>query len=140
MFLKNLLNTFFKKNDIKTLFLVDILYMKDLNAIYGFKNGDYIISQLNQILKNKTLNLIKKELKRNIDIKIKNGHADVFEILLYDNLTIEEILLIKNLIYENMVANNFNLLNNSATINIDAIIGCAKSNDDYLKVYAEKAL
>ena len=140
MFLKNLLNTFFKKNDIKTLFLVDILYMKDLNAIYGFKNGDYIISQLNQILKNKTLNLIKKELKRNIDIKIKNGHADVFEILLYDNLTIEEILLIKNLIYENMVANNFNLLNNSATINIDATIGCAKSNDDYLKVYAEKAL
>ncbi len=140
MFLKNLLNTFFKKNDIKTLFLVDILYMKDLNAIYGFKNGDYIISQLNQILKNKTLNLIKKELKRNIDIKIKNGHADVFEILLYDNLSIEEILLIKNLIYENMVANNFNLLNNSATINIDATIGCAKSNDDYLKVYAEKAL
>ncbi len=140
MFLKNFLNTFFKKNDIKTLFLIDILYMKDLNAIYGFKNGDYVISQLNQTLKNKTLNIIKKELKRNIDIKIKNAHADVFEILLYDNLSIEEILIIKNLIYENMVANNFKLLNNSATINIDVTIGCAKSSDNYLKVYAEKAL
>ena len=54
MLIQKFLNTFFRKNNIKTLFLIDILYMKDLNAIYDFKNGDFIIKQLKHILKNKT--------------------------------------------------------------------------------------
>ena len=138
--LKKILTTIFKKNHIKTLFLIDILYMKDLNAIYDFKNGDFIIKQLKYILKNKTKDLIKKELQRNINIQINNTHADVFEILIHDNLDIEEIKNIKNLIYENIVSNNFKLIKNHSTINIDVTIGCAKSNDKYLKIYAEKAL
>lgn len=137
---EEILTTFFNKNHMKTLFLIDILYMKDLNAIYDFKNGDFIIKQLKHILKNKTKDLIKRELQRNINIKIKNTHADVFEILLCDNLSIEEIKNIKNLIYENIVSNNFKLIKNHSTINIDVTIGCAKSNDKYLKIYAEKAL
>jgi EAL domain-containing protein (putative c-di-GMP-specific phosphodiesterase class I)/GGDEF domain-containing protein len=137
---KNILTTFFNKNHMKTIFLIDILYMKDLNAIYDFKNGDFIIKQLKHILKNKTKELIKKELQRDIHIKIKNTHADVFEILLFDNLSIEEIKNIKNLIYENIVSNNFKLIKNHSTINIDVTIGCAKSNDKYIKIYAEKAL
>lgn len=140
MLFKKIINTFFKKNNIKTLFLIDILYMKDLNAIYNFKNGDFIIKQLNQILNYKTKNLIKKTLKRNINIKIKNIHADVFEILLFDNLSIQEIIIIKNLIYENIVSNNFKLRDTLSTINIDVTIGCAKSADKNIKVYAEKAL
>lgn len=138
--IQKILNTFFKKNNIKTLFLIDILYMKDLNAIYDFKNGDFIIKQLKHILKNKTQELIKKELQRNVYVKIKNTHADVFEILIYDNLNIEEIKNIKNLIYENIVSKNFKLIKNHSTINIDVTIGCAKSDDKYLKIYAEKAL
>ena len=138
--LKKILTTIFKKNHIKTLFLIDILYMKDLNAIYDFKNGDFIIKQLKYILKNKTKDLIKKELQRNINIQINNTHADVFEILIHDNLDMEEIKNIKNLIYENIVSNNFKLIKNHSTINIDVTIGCAKSNDKYLKIYAEKAL
>jgi EAL domain-containing protein (putative c-di-GMP-specific phosphodiesterase class I)/GGDEF domain-containing protein len=134
------LNKFLKKNNILTLFLVDILYMKDLNAIYNFKNGDFILKQLGQILKNKTKNLIKKELKRNIYIEINNTHSDVFEILIYDNLSIEEILTVKNIIYENIVSNNFQLLNNHSTINIDVTIGCSKNNDEDIRIYAEKAL
>lgn len=137
---RKILTTFFKKNHMKTIFLIDILYMKDLNAIYDFKNGDFIIKQLKHILKNKTKELIKKELQRNIQIKIKNTHADVFEILLFDNLSIEEIKNVKNLIYENIVSNNFKLIKNHSTINIDVTIGCAKSNDKYIKIYAEKAL
>jgi EAL domain-containing protein (putative c-di-GMP-specific phosphodiesterase class I)/GGDEF domain-containing protein len=137
---KKILTTFFNKNHMKTIFLIDILYMKDLNAIYDFKNGDFIIKQLKHILKNKTKELIKKELQRDIHIKIKNTHADVFEILLFDNLSIEEIKNIKNLIYENIVSNNFKLIKNHSTINIDVTIGCAKSNDKYIKIYAEKAL
>jgi EAL domain-containing protein (putative c-di-GMP-specific phosphodiesterase class I)/GGDEF domain-containing protein len=138
--LQKLLNIFFNKNNIKTLFLIDILYMKDLNAIYNFKNGDAIIKQLNQILTNKTKELIKKALKKNIKIKIKNIHTDVFEILIYDNLNVEDIVKIKNLIYENVVSHNFQLLDNSSTINIDVTIGCAKSSGKNLKIYAEKAL
>lgn len=140
MLLQKLLNIFFNKNNIKTIFLIDILYMKDLNAIYDFKNGDFIIKQLEFILKNKTKELIKQELKRNITIKVKNTHADVFEILLLDNLSIQEIIIVKNLIYECIISNNFKLLNSNASINIDITIGCAKSEDKNIKIYAEKAL
>jgi EAL domain-containing protein (putative c-di-GMP-specific phosphodiesterase class I) len=114
--------------------------MKDINAIYNFTNGDYIIVQLNNILKNKTKNSIKKFLNRNIYIKIKNSHADVFKILIYDDLSMEEIIKIKNLIYENVVSNDFKLLNRNSLINIDITIGCSKSADNQIKIYAEKAL
>ena len=140
MLFKNFISYFFRKSNIKTLFLVDILYMKDINAIYNFTNGDYIITQLSNILKNKTKNLINKTLNRNIYIKIKNSHADVFKILIYDDLSNEEIIKIKNLIYENVVSNDFKLLDRNSLINIDITIGCSKSDDNRTKVYAEKAL
>lgn len=140
MLLGYFFNTFLKRNNTSTLFLVDILYMKDLNAIYGFKNGDFIISQLNNTLKKTIILSIKNELKRNLHIKIKNSHADIFEILLFDDLNAEEILIIKNLIYEKVVSNNFKLLDRDSTINIDITIGCAKGHDKNLKIYAEEAL
>ncbi|MDD3055276.1 MAG: EAL domain-containing protein [Aliarcobacter sp.] len=114
--------------------------MKDLNAIYDFKNGDFIIRQLDSILKTNIKELIKQELKRNISINIKNTHADVFEIYLLDDLSIQEIVIVKNIIYESVVSNNFKLLDNYGTINIDITIGCAKSEDQHIKIYAEKAL
>lgn len=140
MLFQKILDIFSKKNNIKTLFLVDILYMKDLNAIYDFKNGDFIIRQLDSILKTNIKELIREELKRNISINIKNTHADVFEIYLLDDLSIEEIVIVKNIIYESIVSNNFKLLDNYGTINIDITIGCAKSEDQHIKIYAEKAL
>lgn len=140
MLFENQVSSYFRKSNIKTLFLIDILYMKDLNAIYDFENGDFIIKQLYTILKNKTKNLIKKELKRNVKINVKNTHADVFEVLISDNLSIEEILVIKNLIYENVVSNEFKLINRKSNINIDITIGCSKSADKQIKIYAEKAL
>ena len=140
MIFKNFFSYLFKKVEIKTLFLVDILNMQDLNAIYGFSNGNYIIKQLNSILKNETKNSIKKILNREFHIKIKNSHADVFKILIYDDLSIEDIIKIKNLIYENIVSNDFKLLDRNSLINIDITIGCSKSDDNRTKVYAEKAL
>jgi EAL domain-containing protein (putative c-di-GMP-specific phosphodiesterase class I)/GGDEF domain-containing protein len=139
--LNSFFNKIFKKNNIATLFLIDILYMKDLNAIYNFKNGDFILKQLGRVLKNKTKNLIKKELKKNIHIKVNNTHSDVFEILLFDNLTIEEILAVKNIIYESVVSNDFKLIENThSNINIDITIGCTKSYENDIRIYAEKAL
>ena len=130
----------FRKSDIKTLFLIDILNMQDLNAIYNFDNGNYIISQLSTILKIRTKNSIEKILNRKSHVIIKNTHADVFEFFIYDDLSIEEIIKVKNLIYENIVSNDFKLLNKIFLINIDVTIGCSKSADDRTKVYAEKAL
>ncbi len=140
MLLSKLYNIFLKKNNILTLFLIDILYMKDLNAIYSFKNGDFILKQLNQILSKRIKELIKKELNKNIFIKINNTHSDIFELSIYENLSIEEILSIKNIIYDNIVSHNFNLLNSKSTINIDITIGCTKGADEDIKIYAEKAL
>jgi len=140
LIIRNIISSLFKDKKIKTLFLVDILYMKDLNAIYNFDNGDFIIKQLNEILITKTKNSIPRILNRKILVKIKNTHADVFEILLYDDLTIEEIIIIKNLIYENVVSNDFKLLDKNLSINIDVTIGCSKSAEKQIKSYAEKAL
>ncbi len=129
-----------KKSDMKTLFLIDILNMQDLNAIYNFDNGNYIIKQLSSILDFKVKNSIAKILTRKPFIKIKNTHADVFKILIYDDLSIDEIIKLKNFIYESIVSHNFKLLNKNFLINIDVTIGCSKSADDKTKVYAEKAL
>ena len=82
MIFKNFFSYFFRKSDIKTLFLIDILNMQDLNAIYNFDNGNYIISQLSSILKIKTKNSIEKILNRKSPVIVKNTHADVFEFFL----------------------------------------------------------
>jgi EAL domain-containing protein (putative c-di-GMP-specific phosphodiesterase class I)/GGDEF domain-containing protein len=137
---KKFFSYLFKKTDTKTLFLIDILNMQDLNAIYNFDNGNYIIKQLNSILKIETKNSIEKILNHKSNIKIKNSHADIFEFFIYDDLSIEEIIKVKNLIYENIVSNDFKLLNKIFLINIDVTIGCSKSADDRTKVYTEKAL
>ena len=114
--------------------------MKDLNAIYSFKNGDYILKQLKQILSKKIRELIKKELNKNIFIEVNNTHSDIFELSIYENLSIEEILSIKDIIYDSIVSHNFNLLNSKSTINIDITIGCTKGADEDIKIHAEKAL
>lgn len=140
MLFKKLFPFFYHKSSVKTLFLVDILYMKDINAVYNFKNGDYVISQLYNILKQKTQSQIANILNRNSIIKIKKSHSDVFKILIYDDLSIREILKVKNIIYENVVSNDFKLLNNNSLINIDITLGCSKSSDEQINIYAEKAL
>jgi EAL domain-containing protein (putative c-di-GMP-specific phosphodiesterase class I) len=114
--------------------------MKDTNAIYDFKNGDYIINQMKQLLEKTISKLISKKLRREAVIELKNSHADVFSLIIFDSLNIDEIQKIKNLIYEKVINHKFKLLGNSNLINIDITIGCSKSNDDMLQIYAEKAL
>lgn len=137
---KKLISSFYKKSDYKTLFLIDILYMRDINAIYGFDNGDYIIIQLDQLLKKKVKKVVEKYLPKKTKLTLKNTHIDVFELLIYDNLTIKQILEIKNIIFKEIVSHDFKLLNRQTTINIDITVGCSKSDDENLKIYAEKAL
>ena len=140
MSLQGYIYKFFNKKNVKTLFLIDILYMKDINAIYNFNNGDHIIRQVKTLLKKSISRLISKNLKRKVVTELSNIHADVFALTIYDELTQDEILIVKNLIFKKIINHNFNLLNKKTTINIDITIGCSKSNDNMIRIYAEKAL
>ncbi|MAD41280.1 MAG: hypothetical protein CL623_02675 [Arcobacter sp.] len=125
---------------MKTLFLIDILNMKDINAIYSFENGDLVINQLKKLLETQIIALIRKKINKKILVELTNTHADVFQLLIYDDFKIDEILEIKNLIFEHVINHPFKLHNYKTSINIDITMGCAKSDDHLILVYAEKAL
>ncbi|QDF28565.1 GGDEF domain-containing protein [Halarcobacter anaerophilus] len=130
----------FYKNKTKTIFIVDILYMKDLNAFYGFKNGDFILLQLYKLLKSKIKNEILSYLKHKVCIDIKNIHVDVFTITLIEDLEKADIINIKNIIYKNIISSQFFLHNSDVSIDIDITIGCSKGKGQELLVFAERAL
>jgi len=118
--------------------------MKDINAIYGFKNGDIIISQFKKLIKT----LIKKEiqklflksLNKKVAYELKNRHVDVFALTFYENLDKNLLLEIKDIILNRLITYQFKLFKPDLHINIDITIGCSKSADDRLIIYAEKAL
>ncbi len=134
------INRYRYKNKVKTLFLIDILYMKDLNAVYSFENGDFIIKQLEDLLKQTIKNKIKKYLHKNSFIDFVNTHVDVFGITIYEDLSQEQIHEIKDIIFNTIISNKFILLDKKSYITIDVTMGCSKSADNKLKIYAEKAL
>lgn len=140
----NIYKKFQNRNCIKTLFLIDILYMKDINAIYGFKNGDIIISQfkklIQSLIKKEIQKLFLKSLNKKVAYELKNRHVDVFALTLYENVDKNLLLEIKDIIINKLITYQFKLFNPDLYINIDITIGCSKSADERLIVYAEKAL
>lgn len=131
---------YFYRNRIKTIYIIDILYMKDINAIYGFKNGDYIIAQLIKLLKKSIKKEILHVLDRRVCIEIKNTHVDVFTFTIFEDLEEREIMLLRAIIFKSIITSEFSLLNIDMKIDIDITIGCSKGGDKNLQVYAEKAL
>ncbi|XPV67418.1 MAG: EAL domain-containing protein [Halarcobacter sp.] len=114
--------------------------MKDINALYGFNNGDYIISQLHKLLKTNIKKEILASLKKSVCMQIKNSHVDVFLITIYEDLEKIDIIKIKNIIFNTIISHEFKLIDTAHTIDIDITIGCSKGNDKDLKIFAEKAL
>ncbi|MGB6329871.1 MAG: GGDEF domain-containing protein [Halarcobacter sp.] len=131
---------YFYKDRTKTIYIIDILYMKDINAVYGFENGDYIITQLLKLLKTTIKKEIISFLDRRISIEIKNTHVDVFTLTIFEELHEMEIMKIRNIIFNTVVSSQFSLLKDEIKIDIDITIGCSKGQDEELLVYAEKAL
>ncbi len=127
-----------KKN--KTIYIIDILYMKDINAVYGFENGDLILKQLYNLIEKDIKNQILLSLERRLCISVKNTHVDVFTLTIFEELNEMEILEVKNIIFNNIVTSQFSLKNTEIKIDIDITIGCSKGNDENLQIYAEKAL
>ncbi|WP_022941777.1 EAL domain-containing protein [Psychromonas hadalis] len=139
------LNLYFKsKSKIKTLFLIDILHMKDINASYGFKNGDAVIKQLKVIikalLKNEINNMLMDTFGVKIVGKVVRHHSDVFSVTFYDNLSETSILKIRDIITKKLITHQFKVFNPEIQININTTIGCSKSSSKDLIIYAEKAL
>jgi EAL domain-containing protein (putative c-di-GMP-specific phosphodiesterase class I) len=114
--------------------------MKDINALYGFSNGDYIISQVYNLLKTNIKKEILSILKKDVCIEVKNSHVDVFIINIFEDLEKIDIIKIKNYIFDTIVSQQFKLISNLHTIDIDITIGCSKGDDKNLKIFAEKAL
>jgi len=135
------------KTDIdnyKALLLIDILNIHDINSIYGFKNGQSIIKQMNQLFEDRILYLIDDYLNSinlpNIFMKFSNLHTDVFSFKIYKKLNDRVILKIKNIILTAIRYHQFHIKSYDITINIDVTIGCSQSNDKNLLTYALKAL
>lgn len=128
------------KNKIKTLYLIDILFMKDINALYGFKNGDFIMEQLKDIVNLVIKHEIEPLFKAKAKIKFKNVYLDVFSLKINYDLDQHTIIKIKDLIFNKIIIHEFKLMDMDISINIDVTIGCSQSADDKLKIYAEKAL
>lgn len=132
------------RTNIKTLFLIDIFQMKNINASYGFKNGNAVIKQLKQLLK-KLLKtevscMLKKTFAIKTSIKVARHYSDIFAITFYADLSETAILKIKEIITTKLQTQQFNISKPNLPIYIKATIGCSKSSAKELLIYAEKAL
>lgn len=127
-----------KQKKIYTFFLIDILCMKEINASYGFKNGDLIISQVFKLLNNLQTN-ISNLLNSNFSIKIKHLYVDVFSIKINTKLNIQVIHKIKDLILFSIKECKFKI-KQSSNISIDLTISSTCTEKKNLRIYAEKAL
>ena len=128
----------------RVLFLVDILHIQDINSIYGYSNGNFIVEQTHQLFKNKIIHSIDNYLS-SIDlcetfIKIKNIYTDVFSIKIYRKLDDRIILAIKNIITNSIKEYKYYMNGYGVSIPIDITIGCSQSDDNNLMTYAQKAL
>lgn len=118
--------------------------MKNINASYGFKNGNAVIKQLNKLIKTDIKREINNMLMRNFALKanckITRHYSDVIALTIYADLTQTAILKIKDIIIQHLLVHQFILTQPKLHIYINATIGCSKSADNNLIIYAEKAL
>ena len=132
------------KNNVKTLFLIDIFHMKDINASYGFKNGNAVIKQLEKLikalLKNEINDMIINTFGVKIASKVLRHYSDVFAVTFYDDLCEKTILEIRDIITKKILTYQFKISKPNLKIYINTTIGCSKSSTKELTIYAEKAL
>jgi len=113
--------------------------MKDINYVYGYKNGDLIISQVHDLLNEIVKNEIPKTLNKIVKYKLKYLYIDVFEFKIQANLSLKKIQEIKDIILLKIEERDF-YLDKDNSININLTIGCTKGKIEDLRIYAEKAL
>ncbi len=129
---------------VNTLFLIDIMHMREINEVYGYKNGNGVLHQFSSLFITKIIPKVEKLLKKfkieNSDIVFKNQYVDIFSLKLFCELDERIILKLKNIIFEMLVNKQFDILEHNLKINIDVTIGCSQGRNSDLMIYAEKAL
>jgi EAL domain-containing protein (putative c-di-GMP-specific phosphodiesterase class I)/GGDEF domain-containing protein len=120
--------------------------MKNINASYGFKNGDDVLKQLKQLIKKLLKNDVNNFLNKSLGIKtqsnISKHNSDVFVVTFHADFNEATISKIKDLLLKNIQIHQFNICqpNSNLNIYINATIGCTKSAHKDVIIYAEKAL
>ena len=132
-------------DSVNTLFLIDIMHMRELNEAYGYESGNKIIRQFSSLFLNNVIPKIEQLLARfkieKNNIEFKNHYVDIFALKLFCELDERIILKIKSLIVDTFLTEQFYIEDHGVNINIDITIGCSQGlNNDELTVYAEKAL
>lgn len=132
-------------DSVNTLFLIDIMHMRELNEVYGYENGNNVIRQFSSLFLNTIIPKIDKLLKKfkteKNDIEFKNHYVDIFSLKIFCELDERIILKIKNLIFETFLTHDFKIKDHGVKINIDITMGCSQGKStEELIVYAEKAL
>lgn len=129
---------------LNTLFLIDIMHMRELNEAYGYGNGNIIFKQFSSLFIKTIIPKIQKLLKKfevqNDEIEFKNQYVDVFSLRVFCQLDERIVLKIKSIIFETLMRYDFNIEEFGVKINIDITIGCSCGKSDDLMIYAEKAL
>ena len=129
---------------INTLLLIDVFHMKNINASYGFKNGDAILKQLKKLIKSvvkyEINNVIACLFKNHVRTEVYRHYSDVIALLIHEDLPRSAILQIKDIILQRLLTHQFIISNPRLNIHINITIGCSKSNEAKLLIIAEKAL
>ncbi len=132
-------------DSVNTLFLIDIMHMRELNEAYGYESGNKIIRQFSSLFINSIIPKIEQLLARfkieKNNMEFKNHYVDIFALKLFCELDERLILKIKSLIADTFLTEQFYIEDHGVNINIDITMGCSQGlNNDELTVYAEKAL
>jgi EAL domain-containing protein (putative c-di-GMP-specific phosphodiesterase class I) len=131
-------------NEIETLYIIDILYMKDINALYGFENGNKVINYVYTLLQSRIYSNIKSILKKiqkdDTKIAIINPYIDIYMLKISTNLHHIYIKKIADMILNEIASSSIYLGSLNININIDVTIGCSKYGSEQIVVFAERAV
>lgn len=129
---------------VNTLFLIDIMHMRELNEVYGYHNGNKLFRQFTSFFIKTIIPKLQKLLEKfniqNDNIEFKNQYVDIFSLKISSELDDRIVIKVKNLIFENLMKHDFSVEEYGVKINIDITIGCSQGKNEQLLVYAEKAL
>jgi EAL domain-containing protein (putative c-di-GMP-specific phosphodiesterase class I) len=118
--------------------------MKDINASYGFENGDAIIKQLKisicSLIKNDIENMLINTHGVKVVSEVYRHHSDMLAVTFYADLSEIVILNIKDIITKYLTNHQFKISKPNVKIYVNTTIGCSKSASKNLMAYAEKAL
>jgi hypothetical protein len=117
-------------SSVNTLFLIDIMRMRELNEVYGYVNGNEILKQFSSLFNDHIVPNIQKLLKnyksKKVYIEFYNAYVDIFALKIYDEMDDRILLKIKDMVLNKILSHQFSLDEYGIKINIDITMGCSQ--------------